>query len=263
MTTKTTKRALALALSLALLAGLMPTMALAEEPPYSASTAEVDFGSAAPGYAVGEGDGQVKPIPITVTRTSEQGPDMLSVSLIGSNVEKFTVSPSTISVSEGNQSQYGQITIQPIAGLGTGTYEATLQIKGTSSETDPEIIIKVNFTVEESGGPSAFLPVTGVKDMPASMTAGTNLALPTEVEPSNATNKTIVWSLVGEGITAAGASVSGNTLSAPYPGTVKVKATVANGAAANTPFEQTYSITVNPASPGPVYVTGIKSVPTP
>lgn len=266
MTTKLTKRTLALALTLALLAGLLPTVALAEDvnpgPAYSANLTEVDFGSAPVGYEVGDEDGKVRPKTVTVTKTGEQGPTTLSVSLIGSGTEYFTVSPDEISVSQGNLSQYDQITIQPNTGLGANTtpYTTTLLIKDKENADDPGITIPVTFTVTAATG---FTAVTNIKGVPSTMTAGTPLTLSGTVEPDDATNKTIVWSLVSADTTAAGASVSEGKVTATGTGVVKVKATVANGTNnGQSDYTEEFTITVTPAPSTPIYVTDIANVPT-
>ena len=73
--------------------------------------------------------------------------------------------------------------------------------------------------------------VIGIVNVPTSMTVGTPIALTGTIEPANATNQTIAWSVKAAGIT--GASIIGNNLSATKEGTVKVTATITNGANCN------------------------------
>ncbi|MDR1115764.1 MAG: hypothetical protein LBL33_06425, partial [Tannerella sp.] len=89
----------------------------------------------------------------------------------------------------------------------------------------------------------AFIAVTGITNVPSSMTAGGSLTLAGTVAPDNATNKTIVWSIKNAGTT--GATLSGNTLSAKVAGTVTVTATVANGATETTDYTQDFTVTVS------------------
>ena len=90
------------------------------------------------------------------------------------------------------------------------------------------------------------------------MIAGTPIALTGTIEPENATNKTIVWSVKDASTT--GASISGNNLSATTAGTVKVTATITNGATATTNYTQDFDITVNPAPIAFAAVTNITGV---
>ena len=91
----------------------------------------------------------------------------------------------------------------------------------------------------------AFVAVTDITGVATTMTAGTPLTLSGTVEPSNATNKTIVWSVKSAGST--GASISGNTLFATAAGTVTVTATVTNGRAASSDYTKDFAITVSAA----------------
>jgi formylglycine-generating enzyme required for sulfatase activity len=60
--------------------------------------------------------------------------------------------------------------------------------------------------------------------------------------PTNATNKTIVWTVASMGIT--GATVSGNTLNTTTVGTVSVTATIINGLTASSDYTEEFMITV-------------------
>ena len=97
---------------------------------------------------------------------------------------------------------------------------------------------------------AAYVAVTGITGVPASAYGGTPLTLGGTVVPANATNKTITWSIQNAGTT--GAVISGNTLNTAAGGTVTVRATIANGLTASTPFTSNYTITVSV-----VPVTGI------
>ena len=92
-----------------------------------------------------------------------------------------------------------------------------------------------------------FIPVTDITNVPAMVTKGTPLALSGTVVPSNATNKTITWSVV-----SGSATVSGNTLNvtaAAAAGTVTVRATVVNGKTATTNYTKNFAITIKVTSP--------------
>lgn len=88
-----------------------------------------------------------------------------------------------------------------------------------------------------------FVAVTGITGVPTTANAGTPLALTGTVAPSNATNKTIVWSVTNAGTT--GASINGNTLNTTADGTVIVRATIVNGETATTNYTQDFTIAVN------------------
>jgi formylglycine-generating enzyme required for sulfatase activity len=102
-----------------------------------------------------------------------------------------------------------------------------------------------------------FQPVTGIAGVPSSGTAGISLTLTGTVAPANASAKAIVWSVKSEETTAAGASITGNTLSTTGAGTVVVTATIANGLSEGSPYTQDFSIAI-----AVLPVTGITGVPT-
>ncbi|MCL2416358.1 MAG: leucine-rich repeat protein [Bacteroidales bacterium] len=90
------------------------------------------------------------------------------------------------------------------------------------------------------------IAVTNITNVPTTVTAGTTLALIGTVNPINATNQTIVWSVQNAGTT--GATINGNTLNATSAGTMSVRATIVNGATATTNFTQDFNITVTAES---------------
>jgi hypothetical protein len=89
-----------------------------------------------------------------------------------------------------------------------------------------------------------FVPVTGITGVPSAATAGSPLTLAGTVAPADATNKTIVWSVLGIGV---GATIdSGITLQTETWGRATVLATIVNGATTSTNYVQTFEITVTP-----------------
>ena len=83
-----------------------------------------------------------------------------------------------------------------------------------------------------------FVAVTGISGVPTVAITGVDLTLRGTVEPSNATNRTIVWS---------GANVSGGKLNVTYNGpeektTVTVTATIANGASESSAYTRNFDI---------------------
>jgi len=103
----------------------------------------------------------------------------------------------------------------------------------------------------------SFVAVTGITGVPTGGIAGTPIALSGTVAPTNATNKTITWSVKNAGTT--GATISGNTLTTTAAGNVTVTATIANGKTASTPYTQDFSIAITNTF---IAVTGITGIPT-
>ena len=88
-----------------------------------------------------------------------------------------------------------------------------------------------------------FVAVTNITNVPTTATAGIPLTLTCTVTPTNATNKTIDWSIKNQGTTNA--TISGNTFSATTGGTATVTATIANGIAMGTDYTKDFNIIVN------------------
>ena len=105
-------------------------------------------------------------------------------------------------------------------------------LAGCPTETDPP------------AGPPAFVAVTGITGVPTQATVNGDLTLSGTVVPSTATNKTIVWSKQETGTTAAATVSSAGVVNATGAGTLKVTATIANGATGTTPYTQDFTITV-------------------
>jgi hypothetical protein len=94
--------------------------------------------------------------------------------------------------------------------------------------------------------------VTGITGVASATNARTDLVLNGTVEPANASDKTIVWSIKDVGTT--GATIEGRTLKTTAAGTVKVTATIARGTSLITPYTKDFDITVT------VAITGITGV---
>ena len=139
-----------------------------------------------------------------------------------------------------------QVLISAASGLGnianfklnnTGQPLSTLTATGTQ--------------LQLTGTASSFVPVTGITGVPAIAIVGTPLTLSGTVTPSNATNKTIVWSVFTAGST--GATITGSTLTATAAGTVTVRATITNGTAVGTNYTQVFPIIVSTTAPLPLF----------
>jgi hypothetical protein len=89
-----------------------------------------------------------------------------------------------------------------------------------------------------------YTPVTGIKGVPTSGLIDTEIKLKDlTVEPENATSKVITWEVVTSGNTDA--EINNGILTAKKKGTVKVKATVADGEAVGKPFTRDYDISIS------------------
>ena len=108
-------------------------------------------------------------------------------------------------------------------------------------------------------GGVSFVAVTNISNVPSKTVAGIYLTLIGIAQPSNATYKSIVWSVKNAG--ATGASLSGNTLYAATTGTLTLTATIANGAAIGTDYTQDFNIEVI-SEDDFVPVTNIGNVPS-
>ncbi|MCL2055222.1 MAG: Ig-like domain-containing protein [Oscillospiraceae bacterium] len=142
--------------------------------------------------------------------------------------------------------------------LSTATVNTTVNFPVTLvvSEFEPP---NANHTIPVNNAPSinisegsAFVPVTSISDVPTAATAGTPLALTGTVNPADATNKTISWSVQNAGTTGAAIS-GGNTLHTTAAGTATVRATIINGLTDDN-YIQDFPVTVSSTS---VPVTGV------
>ena len=126
-------------------------------------------------------------------------------------------------------------------------------------ETIFRVILLQESNNKPSGNSNAFVAVTGITGVPTTALAG-NLTLSATVEPSNATNKTINWSITN--MVGTSAYFSGSTLITDFPGSVKVRANIPNGKSAGTPYTQDFIITIlqrGPDMPKNVKATAISS----
>ena len=130
---------------------------------------------------------------------------------------------------------------------GKVTVLATIR-NGKSNNTDYTVGIPVTI--------AAFVPVTSITGVPPTGYIGRSLSLTGTVNPSNATNKTISWSVDNAGTTNA--SITGNTLTASALGTVTVKATITNGASETSDYTQTSAITITEPPQSMQFVSDMK-----
>jgi hypothetical protein len=97
---------------------------------------------------------------------------------------------------------------------------------------------------KNGGDTSTFKAVTNITGIPALKQTDVDLTLTGTVAPSDATNKTIVWSIAADDNGSTNPSLEGNVLATEAEGTVKVLATIVNGLTATAPFTKTFTITV-------------------
>jgi uncharacterized protein YjdB len=152
--------------------------------------------------------------------------------------------------------------------LGTGTASGASLVNGQVNATGAGTVVVIatiargtatgdytqTFTIN-FGMP--FIPVTRITGVPTTGTAGTPITLTGTVNPSNATNQTIVWRL-GNASTAPGASVVDGQVNAAGAGTVLIMATIADGTVTG---DYTQTFTINFGVPF-IPVTSITRVPT-
>ncbi|WP_010259281.1 putative Ig domain-containing protein [Treponema primitia] len=123
------------------------------------------------------------------------------------------------------------VTVSGYNPAGTGEQTITVTVDGKTQQ----------FTITVTG----HVPVTGLTLTSTTAVVGTPLTLAATVTPTDATNKTIVWSVKAAGTT--GASISSGVLSASSAGTATVTAIIANGLTATTAYTQDFDITVTTA----------------
>jgi len=138
-----------------------------------------------------------------------------------------------------------------VTAMAAGTLTVTATIANGKTETTS---YKQDFDIEFS---NKFVPVTDITGVPKEGIINIPLTLTGTVTPSNATNKDIVWELTDAG--ATGATLTGNKITATTTGTLKVKATIANGTAQGTAFT---SLNEFPIEFKLVPVSSISDVPT-
>ncbi|MCL2011023.1 MAG: hypothetical protein FWG71_10855, partial [Synergistaceae bacterium] len=171
--------------------------------------------------------------------------------ITGLSSDSITITPDSGAAAKGEVSGSGRNWSLTVTGVTQGTVNVDVSSYGTYTISgSPKTV-----SVFVAGTP--FVPVTSITEIPTSATTGTLLSLTGTVNPSNATNKAIVWSVQNAG--ATGATITGSTFNATAAGTATVRATIANGAAVGTNYTQDVSITVNvPFVP----VTSITGMPT-
>ncbi|KLU59000.1 N-acetylmuramoyl-L-alanine amidase LytC precursor [Peptococcaceae bacterium CEB3] len=161
---------------------------------------------------------------------------------------------SAVSVGAGTES-YNFTTEIAAAGSGGYTFTVTAVGDGTNYSDSAESVASSVYNYVAQTAPP-FVAVTGITGVPTTATVGTQLPLTGTVNPSDATNQNIIWS-VNNNASTTEATISGNanTLSATGAGTVVVTATIVDGATATTNYTQDFNITVTAPPPTACTVT--------
>ncbi|MCL1856770.1 MAG: hypothetical protein FWF84_03895, partial [Kiritimatiellaeota bacterium] len=111
----------------------------------------------------------------------------------------------------------------------------------------PALDYTQTFTITVTAASTPFVPVTNITGVPTTATVGEPLTLGGTVLPSNATHKTIVWSVSDDGGTDA--AITGNILAATIPGTVTLTATIEGGLAAGTDYTRDFTLVISASAP--------------
>jgi hypothetical protein len=130
----------------------------------------------------------------------------------------------------------GIISGTPTAESPAGTAELTVTDSATPTAASRSI------TIAFAAVNPSFVTVTGITDVPVAAMAGSPLTLSGTVNPADATNKTIEWSLKDAGTTRA--AVSGSTLNAYSAGVAIVTARIIDGQAIGNDYIQDFNIAV-------------------
>jgi len=128
-----------------------------------------------------------------------------------------------------------------------GDYTVTMTNAAIVSHASYPAKVIATLRVENNEVTPPFVAVTDITDVPETAIAGTLLELTATINPVDATNQDIVWTVKDAGTT--GASIAGNTLNTAAAGTVTVTATITDGMAVGTDYEQDFSVTVSDNTP--------------
>ena len=176
-------------------------------------------------------------------------------------IDNVEVLPSSVEVLKGSTYQFRavvsgtnlpqSVTWEVEGGNGATEIASDGTLTVAANETAPTLTVIATSTIDESKYGTAtvtvmndvpfFVAVNDITNVPSTTRAGTSLILTGTVNPANATNKTIVWSVKNQGST--GAEISANVLNTTAEGIVTIMATIANGAVAGD-YKKDFNITV-------------------
>lgn len=118
-----------------------------------------------------------------------------------------------------------------------GTVKLKAEVYGGGAESYLDYAQEFDITFKND-----YKKVTGITSVPTAGTAGVDLPLSGSIEPSDASNTQIKWSVKDAGTT--GATINGNVLKTTAGGTVKVVATIAGGETPNSKYTKEFDITI-------------------
>jgi hypothetical protein len=127
------------------------------------------------------------------------------------------------------------------------TFDLDFEVLPTTSEDNKLNPFPTTITVKSDRGCSEVeicIPVDNITGVPTQKMVGETITLTGTVEPDNADNKTIVWSVLNAGGTGA-EIINGNSLTTTNDGTLTVLATIINGKCENDNFTQQFEIVAN------------------
>jgi hypothetical protein len=121
-----------------------------------------------------------------------------------------------------------------------GSFSFTVKAESASGNATKPLAIAIN------PAPPAFKAVTGITGVTSAGTAGTQIDLTgAAVSPTDATNKTIVWTVKNAGTTGVtNTDLSAGRFTPPAAGTLVLTATVTNGASASTDYTRDFTIAI-------------------
>lgn len=137
----------------------------------------------------------------------------------------FTVVKQDSEATTGSLGPFG-----PLTPGGSNTYTITVTAEdGVATKT---------YSLQVARDAQSFFPVTGIAGVPATGKVNLTVSLgAATVSPANATNKTIVWSVVSSDVDGVSVGdLTGNSFVPAGAGAVTVKAAIANGLAEGTPY---------------------------
>ena len=163
------------------------------------------------------------------------------------NNTQITFVPSSSSPCPGTQfigtlSSNNVLTIQSFPNVGGGTlsgFNSNNQGSGTTSGGSSGTNTGSNPGTTPGG---TFVPVTSISNVPLLGYVNVELTLTGTVNPTNSTNKTIVWSIKTDGGTNS--TLVGNKLTSTMDGTVEVTATITNGLTSSSNYTQDFQIVI-------------------
>ena len=145
-------------------------------------------------------------------------------------------------------------------GVVTAVRASETPVTITATAGGKEATCTVTVTAKTVAVESVTITGTGVENKKATMTAGEEIELTATVEPINATNKTITWSITSDPNEAVTLKSNGNTatVKALEAGTATITATATGG----TNIKDTITITVNPKALESITLTTTKNTLT-